>query len=83
MWSFEENSKLGSIMRRDIAAGTYETERQNRQENGDYDFPTAINEYVHQCWLSMVAGHERCLTGPKAEVAQILRATPGMPIVRN
>jgi len=80
MWSFEEGSQLGNLMQEDIDAGNYDIEEQNRVENGQYNFITAVNEYVHQVWVVHYAGHGDLLQGPKARVLEILTATPGMPL---
>ena len=79
-WGFGEGSHLGCLMQADIDAGGYDTEEQNRAEGGEYDFETAVNEYVHQCWLVHYAGHKSLLTGPKAQVIQLMERTPGMPL---
>lgn len=50
-WGFEKGDVLGRFMRADIACGEYDTKAQNREENGEYDFETAVNEYVHQVWV--------------------------------
>ena len=81
-WSFEKKGKLGKIMKSDIDKGYYDIEKQNKQEGGNYDFKTAVNEYIHQIWICYVGGHEKLLNRNKQEVIQIMKDTPGFPMFR-
>ncbi|MDC1105498.1 hypothetical protein OAT16_02260 [Prolixibacteraceae bacterium] len=57
-FQFTKGKLLRETMDADIKAKTYETEVQNREENGNYDTITAVNEYIHQIWAITNAGYE-------------------------
>ncbi len=82
-WDFGKKSRLGLLMAEDIAAGNYDIEKQNKMEGGDYDWATAVNEYVHQIWLVNQAGKSDVLTKPQKQVLKLLQSTPGFPMKVN
>ncbi|MCT4580378.1 MAG: hypothetical protein N4A35_03090 [Flavobacteriales bacterium] len=57
-FSFKEGGLLRANMDADINAGTYDISQQNKEENGNYDKVTAVNEYIHQVWAIQFAGQE-------------------------
>ena len=76
-WSFERDSLLGRAMAADIAAGHYDIQEQNRMEGGDYDWNTAVNEYVHQVWVIQKGSQTDALTKPQQKVLQFMQQTKG------
>ena len=70
-------------MAEDIAAGDYDIEKQNKMEGGDYDWATAVNEYVHQIWLVNQAGNSGVLTNPQKQVLDFMQSTRGFPMKVN
>ena len=81
-WDFGPAGVLGRAMQADIDAGSYDTEEQNREEGGDYDFVTAVNEWVHQVWAVYVAGHEEMLNAHRQVALELMLGTPGFPLLR-
>ena len=81
-WDFGPAGVLGRAMQADIDAGSYDTEEQNREEGGDYDFVTAVNEWVHQVWAVYVAGHEKMLNAHRQVALELMLGTPGFPLLR-
>lgn len=57
-FSFNEGGVLRAFMEADIASGTYDISVQNKEENGNYDKVTAVNEYIYQIWAIKYAGQE-------------------------
>ena len=82
-WGFGKKSRLGLLMAEDIAAGNYDIERQNKMEGGEYDWETAVNEYVHQIWLANQAGRSAALTKSQKQVLEFMQSTPGFPMKVN
>jgi hypothetical protein len=82
-WDFGKKSRLGLLMAKDIAAGSYDIEKQNKIEGGDYDWATAVNEYVHQIWLVNQAGKSHVLTKPQNQVLEFMQSTRGFPMKVN
>ena len=82
-WTFSPNSPLGRAMQEDISNGAYDIEEQNRLENGDYDFATAVNEYLHQIWVVQYAGLESVLTDAQKRVLAQMTNQPGFPMTMN
>ena len=82
-WSFGKKSRLGLLMAEDIAEGNYDIEKQNQLEDGDYDWATAVNEYVHQVWLVNQAGKSAALTKSQKQVLKLMQSTPGFPMKVN
>jgi len=82
-WGFGKKSRLGLLMAEDIAAGNYDIEKQNKMEGGDYDWATAVNEYVHQIWLVNQAGKKAALTKSQKQVLKLMQATRGFPMKVN
>lgn len=76
-WSFGKNGPLGRAMAADIKAGDYDIQEQNRMEGGDYDWNTAVNEYVHQIWVIQKGGQTACLTKPQQQVLKFMQKTKG------
>ena len=76
-WSFDRDSLLGQAMATDIAAGHYDIQEQNRMEGGDYDWNTAVNEYVHQVWVIRKGDQTDALTKPQQKVLQFMQQTKG------
>jgi hypothetical protein len=82
-WDFGKKSQLGRLMAKDIAAGDYDIEKQNKIEGGDYDWATAVNEYVHQIWLVNQSGQSTVLTKPQKQVLKLMQSTRGFPMKVN
>ena len=76
-WSFGKQGPLGQAMAADIQAGHYDIREQNRIERGDYDWNTAVNEYVHQVWVLQKGGQTAALTEPQKRVLEFMRQTKG------
>ena len=81
-FSFEPGSILGSYMQADISAGTYDISEQNNMEGGNYDFVTAVNEYVHQIWLINACGRDEILNVHQRAVLARMGAA-GVPLTVN
>ena len=84
-WLFSEGSELARLMQEDKDLGQYETAQQEAAEqepdgSGGYDGETAVNEWVHQCWVCDYAGHAAALSPPKQKAIGIMRRTPGFPL---
>ena len=71
-WSFSRQGLLGKSMAADIEAGNYDIEKQNRLEGGDYDWNTAVNEYVHQIWVIQNGGQANVLTQSQQKVLDFI-----------
>ena len=82
-WSFDKGGILGRAMAADIETGAYDIQEQNRLENGDYDWNTAVNEYVHQIWVVQKGGQDKVLTEPQRNVLRFLRDIPGFAMDMN
>lgn len=82
-WRFDKRGLLGMGMAEDIKNGQYEIQRQNRLEGGDYDWETAVNEYVHQIWVIQNGGHENVLTPAQKRVLEFMRSHKGFPMTMN
>ena len=81
-FNFGPSSILGGYMQSDITAGTYDISEQNNMEGGNYDFITAVNEYVHQIWLINACGNNEILNvHQRAVLARI--NTAGVPLTIN
>jgi len=76
-WSFGKDGLLGRAMAADIEAGAYDIREQNRIERGDYDWNTAVNEYVHQVWVLQKGGQTDALTEPQKRVLKFMQQTKG------
>lgn len=76
-WSFGKDGLLGRAMAADIDAGAYDIREQNRIERGDYDWNTAVNEYVHQVWVLQKGGQTDALTEPQQQVLEFMQQTKG------
>ena len=66
-----------------IKNGQYDIKRQNRLEGGDYDWETAVNEYVHQIWVIQNGGHENVLTPAQKRVLEFMRSHRGFPMTMD
>jgi len=82
-WSFDQQGILGREMAADIKAGDYDIQEQNRLEEGDYDWNTAVNEYVHQIWVVQKGGQDKVLTEPQQNVLRFIRNIPGFAMDMN
>ena len=82
-WSFDKHGLLGRAMAADIKAGDYDIQEQNRLEEGDYDWNTAVNEYVHQIWVVQKGGQDKVLTEPQQNVLRFIRNIPGFAMDMN
>lgn len=82
-WRFDKRGLLGAAMAEDIKNGDYDIQRQNRLEGGDYDWETAVNEYVHQIWVIQSGGHESVLTSPQKRVLEFMRSHKGFPMTMS
>ena len=82
-WSFDKQGVLGRAMAADIKSGDYDIQEQNRLEHGDYDWNTAVNEYVHQIWVVQDGGQDKVLTEPQQEVLRFMRNIPGFSMDMN
>jgi hypothetical protein len=78
-WNFDRQGFLGKSMAADIKAGTYDIQKQNQLEGGDYDWNTAVNEYIHQIWLIQIGHQTRVLTPPQNRVLAFLRSHEKFP----
>ncbi|MCP4189713.1 MAG: hypothetical protein GY768_03705 [Planctomycetaceae bacterium] len=78
-WSFDRRGLLGRSMAADIQAGHYDIAKQNRIEDGEYDWNTAVNEYVHQIWLINQAGQSPIFTADQQKVLIFLQSTQRFP----
>ncbi len=82
-WSFEKGSVLSTLMQADIDAGQYDIEEQNQLEGGNYDWQTAVNEYVHQIWAIHFSEQADVLTDPQQAVVDHMKQTSGFPMAVN
>ena len=82
-WSFDKDGRLGRAMAADIKAGDYDIQEQNRMEGGDYDWNTAVNEYVHQIWVIQKGGQAASLTQPQQRVLKFMQETKGFAMDMN
>ena len=82
-WSFDKQGILGRAMAADIKAGDYDIQEQNHLEEGDYDWNTAVNEYVHQIWVVHKGGQDKVLTEPQQHVLSFIRNIPGFAMDMN
>jgi hypothetical protein len=82
-WSFEMGSVLSTLMQADIDAGQYDIEEQNQLEGGNYDWQTAVNEYVHQIWAIHFGEQADVLTDSQQAVLDHMKQTPGFPMAVN
>ncbi|MEE3371499.1 MAG: hypothetical protein VX346_19360 [Planctomycetota bacterium] len=82
-WSFDKKGVLGRAMAADIKAGDYDIQEQNRLEEGDYDWNTAVNEYVHQIWVVQKGGQDKVLTQPQQNVLSFMRNISGFAMDMN
>ena len=81
-FSFEPGSVLGAYMQADISAGTYNISEQNNMEGGNYDFITAVNEYMHQIWLINACGGSEILNVHQRAVLTLM-GTVEVPLTIN
>jgi hypothetical protein len=82
-WSFEQGSTSSQAMQSDIDQGMYDIEEQNKLEAGQYDWQTAVNEYVHQIWVIQFAGSSDVLTDAQKSVVAHMKTTSGFPMTVN
>ena len=82
-WSFGKRGLLGSAMASDIKTGDYDIQEQHQLEHGDYDWNTAVNEYVHQIWVIQKGGQEEVLTKPQQKVLEFMRDSRGFSMDIN
>lgn len=82
-WSFETGSVLSNFMKADIDAGQYDIEEQNTLEGGDYDWKTAVNEYVHQIWVIQFDAQTDLLNDSQKGVVEHMKQTTGFPMTVN
>ncbi|MAV35040.1 MAG: hypothetical protein CMJ59_06235 [Planctomycetaceae bacterium] len=82
-WSFGKKGGLGRAMATDIKTGDYDIQEQNRLEHGDYDWNTAVNEYIHQIWVIQKGGQDEILTEPQQKVLEFMRTSPGFSMDMN
>jgi len=85
-WSFDRRgSVLGQNLAEAISRGSmaYDISEQNELEGGDYDFETAVNEYVHQIWVLNNGGRQDILTRHQMDVFTHMETTPGFPMTVN
>lgn len=78
-WAWGASGAFGSRMQADIDAGDYDTTEQNKEENGEYDFETAVTEYLHQIWCVAYGDQEGILTANQKECLELMRKTPAFP----
>ncbi|QZE13647.1 hypothetical protein K4L44_13900 [Halosquirtibacter laminarini] len=72
-FKFTEGKLLRVTMDADIADGTYKTEVQNKEENGNYDKVTAVNEYIHQIWAISNCGQESKLNSHQTKALKFMK----------
>ena len=85
-WSFDRRrSVLGQNLAEAISRGSmaYDISEQNELEGGNYDFETAVNEYVHQIWLLNNGGRQDILSRHQIDVFRHMETTPGFPMTVN
>ena len=78
-WLYTKGSVLGSIMDEDIRNESYNTEEQNKSEKGNYDFQTAVNEYLNQIWMANFSGHRNLLNHYQQSALNVMIETKGFP----
>lgn len=73
-FAFTTGAKLRQLMDADIAAGSYDISVQNKEENGQYDRVTAVNEYIHQIWAINYAGQNKVLNDYQTQTLNFMIA---------
>ncbi len=81
-FAFTSGKKLRKFMDDDIAAGTYDISQQNKEEGGNYDKVTAVNEYIHQIWAINFAGHSAKLNAHQKKALDFMK-TKKVPMTVN
>jgi len=81
-FKFTVGGKLRKYLEDDIAAGTYDISKQNKEEKGQYDKVTAVNEYIHQIWAIHFAGYEKKLNSHQLKALNFMKSK-GVPMTLN